>query len=37
MRVFDLAFLNAKCPEGISKSPLQLLDRLDQDDQLFEL
>ena len=37
MRVFDLALLNAKCPEGTSESPLPLLDRLDQDDQLFEI
>ena len=37
MRVFDLNLLDAKCPDGKSKSPLQLLDRLDHNDQLFEL
>ena len=32
-----LNLLDAKCPVGKSKCPLWLLDRLDHNDQLFEL
>ena len=37
MRGFDLNVLDAKCPDGKSKSLPYLLDRLDHNDQLFEL
>ena len=37
MRVFGLNLLDAKCPDGKSKSLLYLLDCLDHNDHLFEL
>ena len=37
MRAFDLNVLNANGPDGKFKSLPYLLDRLDHNDQLFEL
>ena len=37
MPIFDLNLFDAKCSDGKSKSPLYILDCLDNNDQLFEL
>ena len=37
MRVFDLSLVDAKCPDGKSKSLPELPDHLDRNGQLFEL
>ena len=37
MRVFDLNLLDVKIPDGKCKNPLYLLNRLDHNDQFFEL
>ena len=37
MPVFDVNLLDANCPDRKSKSLLWLLDRLNHNDQLFEL